>query len=186
MAAAAALQSKCTHYTLLTQSSARLRRLQRPAALLYGLRPAPPFGRCIPPLTRPPKGACPFATWQGCRWPRRFALLYLPPCLSVGRSVSVKAMPRRGRCASLDPASTRYGAGVKGLVRPAARRARTRPLDACGVTPASGSGVGNEGSAATAGPSPRASRRRVWGVQRGKAPLGLAQRKQTLPPLARH
>ena len=32
-----------------------------------------------------------FATWQGGRWPRRFALLYLPPCLSVGRSISVKA-----------------------------------------------------------------------------------------------
>src|SRR5699024_5398265 len=25
-----------------------------------------------------------FATWQGCRWPLRFASLYLPPCLSVG------------------------------------------------------------------------------------------------------
>ncbi|EJE0434356.1 hypothetical protein M4K04_004431 [Escherichia coli] len=34
-----------------TQSRDRLRRLQRPAALLYGLRPAPPFGRCT---THPP------------------------------------------------------------------------------------------------------------------------------------
>jgi len=37
-----------------------------------------------PPLTQPPKGLCPFATWQGCRWPLRFASLYLPPCPSVG------------------------------------------------------------------------------------------------------
>ncbi|MCG3764354.1 hypothetical protein EXA21_16515 [Vibrio cincinnatiensis] len=44
-----------------TQSRDRLRRLQRPPALLYGLRPAPPFGRCqhlgAPPQTpRSPRG----------------------------------------------------------------------------------------------------------------------------------
>ena len=165
------MQSKCTHYTLLTQSSARLRRLQRPAALLYGLRPAPPFGRCIPPLTRPPKGACPFATWQGCRWPRRFALLYLPPCLSVGRSVSVKAMPLRGRCASLDPACTRNGAGVKGLVRPAAAQRRgLGPLTPVELPQPLALGLGTKGAQRPQAPAPEPHGGEC-GESRGAKPL---------------
>lgn len=75
----------------------------------------------------------------------------------------------------------RNAVGVKGLVRPAARRARTRPLDAHGMTPASGSGCRGRFSPCT--PSPR---RQEWGVQRGKAPLGKGRRpaasyKKSLP-----
>src|SRR5699024_9480537 len=76
-----------------------------------------------PPLTQPPKGLCPFATWQGCRWPLRFASLYLPPCLRVGSLQRHQVLSRHKplRFASLyiqrslDPFSLFLsGIGVKG------------------------------------------------------------------------
>ncbi|MEM08371.1 hypothetical protein ED343_22720 [Salmonella enterica] len=39
--------------------------MQRPTALLYGLRPAPPFGRCFSPL-RPPLGGTSRPLSSGC------------------------------------------------------------------------------------------------------------------------
>src|SRR5690625_3240237 len=53
--------------------------------------PEPPLLRASPCASfhslPTPWGVAPnptFATWQGCRWPLRFASLYLPPCPSVG------------------------------------------------------------------------------------------------------
>ncbi|PRW70221.1 hypothetical protein C7A12_29530 [Pseudomonas fluorescens] len=66
------------------------------------------------------------------------------------------------------------------MVRPAARRARTRPLDAHGMTPASVSG--GRGRSFPCPPSPR---RQEW-ESRGRSPLGLAQRKKNHCPKGRH
>jgi len=43
-----------------------------------------PCGRCSPPLSRPPRGTCPFATWQGCRL--RASPYVYTPTTSVFRS----------------------------------------------------------------------------------------------------
>ena len=89
-------------------------RLQRPTALLYGLRPAPPFGRCAthpPPF--PPAGRESFATWQGCGQFRPSACTTHTPALSVGslhhvkgslRRVLTRSLPLRSRAAASAPA----------------------------------------------------------------------------------
>ena len=84
----------------------------------------------LPPLTRPPKGACPFATWQAVRG--RAPLTTSPE--RWGRSRASRSGPLRGRCANLDPLPLRRpavalwrvssGRRVKGLVRPAAPQGR--------------------------------------------------------------
>ena len=82
----------------------------------------------LPPLTRPPKGACPFATWQAVRG--RAPLTTSPE--RWGRSRASRSGLLRGRCANPLPlrrpavALWRVSSGrrVKGLVRPAAPQGR--------------------------------------------------------------
>ena len=117
------------------------------------------------------------------------------PCLrtpgaSIGRYVSIKepiGTPQAGPpdC-SLTLTSLGMEQGSRGRGIPQPRRGEDmprKPLDACGMTHAYGSGVGNEGSVATVGPSPRASRRRVRGV--GQSPTVLAERSEESSALAR-
>ena len=139
----------------------------------------------LPPLTRPPKGACPFATWQAVRG--RAPLTTSPE--RWGRSRASRSGPLRGRCANLDPLPLRRpavalwrvssGRRVKGLVRPAARRARTRPLDAPGTTPASREW--GQGALFPLPPEPSAAR---VGSPEGQSPYGQGPKARCKPKKA--
>ena len=133
---------------------------------------------CSPPLTRPPKGACPFATWQAVRG--RAPLTTSPE--RWGRSRASRSGPLRGRCANLDPLPLRCptvilwrvfewkaGQGVGAARSPVG--ARTRPLDAPGTTQAS-----REWGQGRSSPCPPSPRRQEWGFQGGKAHLGEGRR----------
>jgi len=66
----------------------------KPVAAAYGLAlratPCASFHSLHPPLTRPPKGACPFATWQGGRT-GGLRPSYLPPSpIALGHSKGIK------------------------------------------------------------------------------------------------
>ena len=132
----------------------------------------------LPPLTRPPKGACPFATWQAVRG--RAPLTTSPE--RWGRSRASRSGPLRGRCANLDPLPLRRpavalwrvssGRRVKGLVRPAAPQGRgLGPLTRLERPQPHVSGGRGRSS-----PCPPSPRRQEWGVQRGKAPMGKGRR----------
>ena len=141
----------------------------------FGLRPQEPARlRLTPLLTRPPKGACPFATWQAVRG--RAPLTTSPE--RWGRSRASRSGPLRGRCANLDPLPLRRpavalwrvssGRRVKGLVRPAAPQGRgLGPLTRLERPQPHVSGGRGRSS-----PCPPSPRRQEWGVQRGKAPMG--------------
>ena len=141
-----------------------------------------------------PWGAAPnpaFATWQGCGAGGRFTPWSPHPMCEhwvASSSSRSRSEPRKrgphDRSLTLTSLGAEQGSRGRGIPQP--RRGEDmprKPLDACAVTHAYGSGVGNEGSVATVGPSPRASRRRVRGV--GQSPTVLAERSEEKAPRLR-
>ena len=138
------------------------------------------------PTDAPPKGACPFATWQAVR---KAPLTTSPE--RWGRSRASRSGPLRGRCANLDPLPLRRpavalwrvssGRRVKGLVRPAAPQGRgLGPLTRLERPQPHVSGGRGRSS-----PCPPSPRQQSGGVQRAKPLWGRAkgplQAKKPLP-----